>query len=95
MVTDKTEWSEVHTNQSQQVYYKSKEQLFAVASALTGMGNSGGAKKLSKTQFVTDVPNKQEEIDSMKCRCININPGWVHTDMFPCLQVAEKCYLRI
>ena len=28
---------------------------------------SGGAKKLSKTQFVTDVPNKQEEIDSMKC----------------------------
>ena len=28
------------------------------------MGNSGGAKKLSKTQFVYN-PNKQEEIDSM------------------------------
>ncbi len=90
LVTDKTEWSEVDTLKSQQVYFKSKEQLFAVASALTGMGNSGGAKKLSKTQFVTDVLDKQEEIDSMKCRCININPGWVHTDMFPMFASGRK-----
>lgn len=90
LVTDETVWASVPTIKSQQVYYKSKEQLFAVVSELVGMGDGGGAKKFNETQFVTDIPDKQKELESLKGRCININPGWVHTDMFPLFANGRK-----
>ena len=54
------------------------------------MGDGGGAKKFNETQFVTDIPDKQKELESLKGRCININPGWVHTDMFPLFANGRK-----
>ncbi len=92
LVTEETKWSDVPAINSQQVYYKSKEQLFAVASHLVGMGDGGGAKKLSEFQIFAnaEISDKEKEIESLKGRCININPGWVHTDMFPMFANGRK-----
>lgn len=69
LVTEETVWDSLPNKKSQQIYYRSKEQLFAVASKKVGYNNANGVQVL------------------LPCRCININPGWVHTDMFP--QFAE------
>jgi|TARA_B100000073_G_scaffold338407_1_gene335527 hypothetical protein len=88
LVTDETVWSNTPSIKAQQTYFRSKEQLFAVVSYLVGIGVSGGAKKWNDTGFLVDYNLPAQQI--LKGRCINLSPGWIHTDMFPMFADGRK-----